>query len=36
MGKKKQLIQHIRLVLSNLGKDFNSEIKSGVLQLIYK
>lgn len=36
MDNKKQLIQQIKIVLNNLEQDYCNEIKSGVLQLIYK
>ncbi|MDY0404824.1 hypothetical protein P5G51_004880 [Virgibacillus sp. 179-BFC.A HS] len=36
MDKKKQLIDQTRLVIHHLEKDYDEDIKSGVLQLIYK
>lgn len=36
MDSKNQLIQQIKIVLNNLEQDYCNEIKSGVLQLIYK
>jgi hypothetical protein len=36
MDKKKQLIEHIKLVINILEKDYSAELNSGILQLIYK
>ncbi|MEY8730731.1 hypothetical protein AB9M92_00370 [Peribacillus frigoritolerans] len=36
MDKKKQLIDQLKVVINNLENDYNNEITSGVLQLIYK
>ncbi|MBT2664807.1 hypothetical protein J7J00_04805 [Bacillus sp. ISL-4] len=35
MDKKKQLIDQLKVVINNLENDYNNEITSGVLQLIY-
>lgn len=36
MGKKKDLVEQVKIVISKLKTDFPDEINSGVIRLIYK